>query len=69
MIAGNSGMDIYEAARILDRAFPKHPVFVKTDPNVSVIDLMDALFVAKKRCNSYCLGDCIEWGREVMKSK
>ena len=63
------GMSDLEAARIIDRAFPKHPVFYKTDPDLSVVDLMDALFYAKKRCVSYKLGDCIKWSREVIYKK
>jgi len=62
-------MDDFEAAGILDRAFPKHPVFTKVDTEMSVIDLMDALFYAKKKCGSYRLGDCIQWSREVIHNK
>lgn len=69
MVSSYKGFDDFEAAGILDRAFPKHPVFTKVDTEISVVDLMDALFYAKKRCCSYKLGDCIKWSREVIYGK
>lgn len=69
MVSSYKGMSDFEAAGIIDRAFPKHPVFWKTDTDLSVIDLMDALFIAKKRCRSYRLGDCIKWSRGVVYGK
>lgn len=69
MVSSYKGMSDHEAAGIIDRAFPKHPVFWKTDVDISVVDLMDALFIAKKRCWSYKLGDCIKWSREIIYGK
>lgn len=69
MVSNCQGMSDFEAAGIIDRAFPKHPVFWKTDVDISVVDLMDALFIAKKRCGSYRLGDCIKWSRGVIYGK
>ena len=69
MVSTYQGMSDLEAACIIDRAFPKHPVFWKTDGDLSVVDLMDALFIAKKRCRNYKLGDCIKWSREVICKK
>lgn len=69
MVSNYQGMSEHEAAGIIDRAFPKHPIFWKTDTELSVIDLMDALFYAKKKCMSYRLGDCIKWSREVIYEK
>ena len=69
MVSTYQGMSDHEAAGIIDRAFPKHPVFWKTDTELSVVDLMDALFIAKKRCRSYKLGDCIKWSRGVIYKK
>lgn len=48
MVSNCKGMSDFEAAGIVDRAFPKHPLFWKTDTYISVVDLMDALFIAKK---------------------
>ena len=69
MVSNYQGISDFEAAGIIDRAFPMHPVFWKTDGDLSVIDLMDALFIAKKRCRSYKLGDCIKWSRGVIYGK
>lgn len=69
MVTAFQGMDAFEAAGIIDRAFPKHPLFWKADTELSVIDLMDALFYAKKKCMSYKLGDCIKWSREIIYGK
>lgn len=69
MVSNYKGMSDFEAAGIIDRAFPKYPVFWKTDTELSVVDLMDALFYAKKKCWSYKLGDCIKWSREVIYGK
>lgn len=69
MVSNCKGMSDFEAAGIVDRAFPKHPLFWKTDTYISVVDLMDALFIAKKRCKSYRLGDCIKWSREIIYGK
>lgn len=69
MVSTYQGMSDFEAAGIIDRAFPKHPVFWKTDVDISVVDLMDALFIAKKRCRSYRLWDCIKWSREAIYGK
>lgn len=69
MVSAYKGMDDFDAAGIIDRAFPRHPLFWKTDTDISVIDLMDALFIAKKRCHSYKLGDCIKWSREMIYKK
>lgn len=49
MVSTYKGFDDFEAAGIIDRAFPKHPLFWKTDTYISVVDLMDALFIAKKK--------------------
>ena len=69
MVSNYQGMSDFEAAGIIDRAFPKHPVFWKTDGDLSVVDLMDALFYAKKKCMSYKLRDCIKWSRGVIYKK
>ena len=69
MVSNCKVMSDFEAAGIVDKAFPKHPVFWKTDGSISVVDLMDALFIAKKKCWSYKLGDCIKWSREVIYGK
>jgi hypothetical protein len=69
MVSNYQGMSEHEAAGIIDRAFPKHPVFCKVEAELSVVDLMDALFIAKKKCRSYKLGDCIKWSREVIYGK
>lgn len=69
MVTTYKGFNDFEAAGILDRAFPKYPVFNKVDTEISVVDLMDALFYAKKRCCSYKLGDCIKWSREIIYGK
>lgn len=69
MVSNCKGMSDFEAAGIVDRAFPKHSLFWKTDTYISVVDLMDALFIAKKRCKSYRLGDCIKWSREIIYKK
>lgn len=69
MVTSYKGMSDFEAAGIIDRAFPKYWLIWKTDPHMSVIDLMDALFIAKKKCGSYKLGDCIKWSREVIYGK
>ena len=69
MVSNCQVMSDFEAAGIIDKAFPKHPLFWKTDTELSVVDLMDALFIAKKRCRSYKLGDCIKWSREVIYKK
>ena len=69
MVSSYKGMSDFEAAGIIDRAFPKHPLFRKVDGDISVVDLMDALFYAKKKCCSYKLGDCIKWSREVIYGK
>ena len=69
MVSNCKVMSDHEAAGIIDRAFPKYWLIWKTDPSISVVDLMDALFIAKKRCRSYKLGDCIKWSREVIYSK
>ena len=69
MVSNYKGISDFEAAGIIDRAFPKHPVFCKIEADLSVVDLMDALFIAKKRCWSYKLGDCIKWSREVIYGK
>lgn len=69
MVSSYQGMSDFEAAGIIDRAFPKHPVFWKTDVSISVVDLMDALFYAKKKCRSFELGDCIKWSREIIYGK
>lgn len=69
MVSNCQGMSDFEAAGIIDRVFPKYPIFWKVDTGVSVVDLMDALFIAKKRCRSYRLGDCIKWSREIIYGK
>ena len=69
MVTSYKGISDFEAAGIIDRAFPKHPVFWKTDTELSVVDLMDALFYAKKKCGSFKLGDCIKWSREIIYGK
>ena len=69
MVSNCQVMSDFEAAGIIDRAFPRHPIFWKTDVSISVVDLMDALFYAKKKCMSYKLGDCIKWSREIIYGK
>ena len=69
MVTAFQGMDDFEAAGIIDRTFPRHPLFWKTDPELSVVDLLDALLYAKKKCHSYKLGDCIKWSREIIYKK
>lgn len=32
-------MDDFTAAEIIDQAFPKHPLFWKTNPNLQIKDL------------------------------
>lgn len=69
MVSTYKGFNDFEAAGIIDRAFPKHPLFYKTDTELSVVDLLDALFYAKKQCHSYRLGDCIKWSRGIIYGK
>lgn len=69
MVSNCHVMSDFEAAGIIDKTFPKYWLIWKTDPSISVVDLMDALFIAKKRCRSYKLGDCIKWSREVIYKK
>lgn len=69
MVPAYQGMDDFIAAGIIDRAFPKHPVFWKVDTEISIVDLMDALFYVKKKCGSCRLGDCIEWSRRIIYMK
>ena len=69
MVAAFNSMSDFEAAGIIDRVFPKHPFLCKPETDVSVIDLMDALIIAKKKCASYKLYDCINWSRGIIYKK
>lgn len=69
MVSNYKGFDDFEAAGIIDRAFPKRSLFWKTDTELSVVDLLDALLYAKKKCCSYKLGDCIRWSRGIIYKK
>lgn len=57
-------MDSFEAAGIIDQAFPRHPLFFKPNPNVQAEALGEALRHARIQCAHNRLGDCIEWARE-----
>ena len=60
-------MDSFEAAGIIELAFPKHPLFWKPHPFLQVEALDDALMYARMKCGSNTLGDCIAWAREYIK--
>ncbi len=59
----------FDAAGIIDRAFPKHPVFTKVDTTINIFNLIEALQYARNQCGSGQLDRVIEWSRKVIYGK
>lgn len=62
-------MDDFEAAGIIEQAFPKHTLIWKTNPFIQIESLHDALMYARKKCGSNTLGDCMAWARKYQKDR
>lgn len=60
-------MDDFEAAGIIDQAFPKHALLFGMNPRLSVDDLYEALKYAEAKSGNSSLGECVGWARDYFK--
>lgn len=58
--------DDFEAARIIEQAFPPHYILLRINNDLQVHDLLNALMYARTKCGNEQLGYCIEWSRKVI---
>ena len=56
-----------EAAWIICRAFPRVSIWTRRNPCLNIYFLERALSIARVKCDSRELGECVKWARSMVK--